>query len=533
MSAVVEQIGFEKPDDALRAWRALRYFSLYRLVIAGLFVVLGVAETLPPPLGSHAPALFSWAAWLILAMVEGRVQRYRLQLFAQICVDITMLTLMMHASGGVESGLGILIVVAVASGSLLASGRMAVLLAATASLAVLLETSIATSFFGSPAGTYTQAGMLGAAMFGTALLSYLLAERVRESEALAARQAVDIVTLSRLNEHIVQRMRSGVVVLDADNRIVLINESARGLLGIASDVQGLALEQVAPVLVPPYIDWLNRGVNSSDPVSTDESNIDVMASFAGLGDGERSGHILFLEDAGEMRQRAQQLKLASLGRLAASIAHEIRNPLGAISHAGQLLSESPALGDGDKRLTAIIDEHSKRMNTIIENVLTVGRRDSSVPENFDLIPWLHELAAEFRERRELKPEDVVVDAAAEIINVRMDRSQLRQVVWNLGENALRYSTGTPLLSFEPGIMAETQRPYLDVIDTGPGISAADAEQVFEPFFTGQSRGTGLGLYIAREFCESNQATLTLREHGPGGCCFRIIFAHPERRQLTT
>ncbi len=238
---------------------------------------------------------------------------------------------------------------------------------------------------------------------------------------------------------------------------------------------------------------------------------------------------MFLEDAAETRQRAQQLKLASLGRLTASIAHEIRNPLGAISHAGQLLSESPDLTAQDRRLTDIVLQHSQRVNAIIENVMTIGRRHDVVSESFALRPWLEQFCAELEERFELAEGDVVQHWLHEPIVVKIDKSQLQQVLWNLSENGLRYAGQAPRLVFEAGIIESNGRPFLDVLDSGPGLSDAIADRLFEPFATTESSGTGLGLYIARELCESNQASLQLIER-QRGCRFRIVFAHPGRQQ---
>jgi two-component system sensor histidine kinase PilS (NtrC family) len=257
---------------------------------------------------------------------------------------------------------------------------------------------------------------------------------------------------------------------------------------------------------------------------------EVLVSLAALAPGSREGTLVFVEDAAETRQRAQQLKLASLGRLTASIAHEVRNPLGAISHAAQLLSESEATNEEDRRLMRIIQDHSGRVNRIIENVLRIGRRDGTAPEVFAIGPWLTAFVADLIERRQLVSEQVLLGVEPGDIRVVMDPTQLHQVLWNLCENALRYSGGSPLLTLWCARKPIWDRPYLDVIDRGPGIPEDIARHVFEPFVSRESTGTGLGLYIALELCECNQATLNLHANGPEGCTFRIGFAHPGRQQ---
>ena len=194
-----------------------------------------------------------------------------------------------------------------------------------------------------------------------------------------------------------------------------------------------------------------------------------------------------------------------------------------------MLSESPDLSSQDRRFSDIVLQHSQRVNAIIENVMTIGRRRDVVSESFPLRPWLEEFCAELEERYDLAEGDLVVRWLDEPITVKIDKSQLHQVLWNLSENGLRYATRAPLLGFEAGIIETNGRPFLEVFDSGPGLNDAIADRLFEPFATTESSGTGLGLYIARELCESNQASLQLVEHARG-CRFRIVFAHPGRQQ---
>ena len=226
----------------------------------------------------------------------------------------------------------------------------------------------------------------------------------------------------------------------------------------------------------------------------------------------------------------QQSKLASLGRLSASIAHEIRNPVGAMSHAAQLLAESPELKADDVRLTEIIQTHSSRVSHIIDNILQLSRRDSSRPERLELGPWLEDFAEEFVSTLELQEGELGVVHVDEGTEVRMDRSHLRQVLWNLCDNAVKYAseTGGILVEIVAGRLQNTGRPYLEVRDHGLGVDPAIAERIFEPFYTERSGGTGLGLYISRELCELNRATLLYNDRPGGGSVFRIIFADPDR-----
>ena len=523
---------------ALTNWSALRYFNFYRIVISGLFAVLVLSGKMPPSLMQLDARLFAGAAvaYAVGAVVaqyfvEQRTFPYRVLVYGLTVVDVIAITVMMHAAGGVASGLGMLLVVAVAGTCLLASGRAGVFFAALASLAFLGETVFGMLYLGYASANYTQAGLLGAACFGTAILASALAERARRGEALAARRAIDIENLSLLNEHIVRRMRAGIMALDAESHVVLMNDAASEILGRdAPPGPGVALGSLSRQLEHAYQGWVRTGENPENTI-TGRGNINALVSFTELGAAGHTGTLVFLEDAAETRQRAQQLKLASLGRLTASIAHEIRNPLGAISHAGQLLSESPALAAEDRRLIEIMLQHTQRVNTIIENILTLGRRKDVVPESFDLVTWFDGFRQELQQRFELADEDIQTRWQEEPIVVRMDKTQLHQVLWNLSENALRYAREQPRLLFEAGINTSNGRPFIDLQDSGPGLDPGIADRLFEPFATSEAEGTGLGLYIAREMCESNQASLQLVPR-TGGCRFRITFTHPNRQQRT-
>lgn len=518
------------------AWEALRYFNLYRIILSGLFVFLVWNRDLPPPLGAYEGALFAAiaiihfiAAIVAQLLVETRAISYTAQVICQVLLDIGAITVYMYASGGVSSGAGMLLAVSIALGSTLTVGRTALFFAGVASCAVLLEEAYLWVDSTLPAPNYTQAGLLGAAFFAIAILGHVLARRLRATEALAAQRGADIEGLERLNERIVQRMRSGVVVLDSEQRVRLANNAAAALLGLEAPTPSAPLALIAPQL-SEHLGKQHRGGPTTQLLRTDTRSTDLLVSRAELGPGAAAVSLIFIEDAAATRQRAQHLKLASLGRLAAGIAHEIRNPLSAISHAAQLLSESTARSEEDERLTAIIRGHSARVNRIIENVLAIGRRQPSVPETFAILPWLGAFVTEFSERMQIVPEQVTVSAAPADIEVVMDRSQMHQVLWNLCENGLRVSRATPALELRAGIKAIAETPYLDVIDQGSGIAASVADAIFEPFVTGSAGGTGLGLYIAAELCECNQATLSLHANTSAGCCFRISFPHPQRQQ---
>jgi two-component system sensor histidine kinase PilS (NtrC family) len=232
-------------------------------------------------------------------------------------------------------------------------------------------------------------------------------------------------------------------------------------------------------------------------------------------------------------ERAQQSKLAALGRLSASIAHEIRNPVGAMSHASQLLRESPSLADDDRHLTDIIEKNGVRVSHIIENVLQLSRRDSTKQERFDINEWLAGFVHEYETTMQLPPGSISVetDRGGGRIEVFFDPSHLHQVLWNLCDNAFRHGAGSGnagRVDIRTGRIAATGRPFLEAGDRGKGVDPAQAERIFEPFFTTGTGGTGLGLFISRELCQTNGGMLLYEPRDGGGSIFRIIFADPRR-----
>jgi len=518
--------------DGRAAWRPLLYFSLYRCALALLLLSLVLWDVAPREEWTARPTFFRWMvgiyfvyAMLALAAVHKRWMGMDWQVVVQVLLDVVILTLTMHAAGGLDSGFALLLVITIAGGSILTQGRIAVLFAAVASLAVLSQQIWTYLLVPGAELQYPHAGLLGVAFFGTSLVISALAKRLRASEALAARRQVDLANLAQLNDYIIHRMQAGVMAVDDRGRVRLMNASAQSLLGVALWRPGGELVQFSPELARVHALWRDDREHLSYVVEPAASGLRLVVSFAGIGD---SGAVVFLEDAAATNQRVQQLKLASLGRLAASIAHEIRNPLGAISHAGQLLEESAAMDDGDRRLTRIIQENSARMNAMVENILDLGRGRNATPQALDLRDWLDAFVDEFTSRRPGARSVVTTRVEPPDLRVRVDPSQLHQVLWNLCDNALQHAGEPPRVDVYAGLGAYTGRPYIDVVDNGAGIPDEELDRVFEPFFTTRDQGTGLGLYIARELCEGNQARLSLEETR-GGCRFRITFQDPRRR----
>lgn len=530
-------------DDSAYTWGPLNFLNLYRLIISGLFVTFYFAGNPFPQLASHNNALFYGASgcYLIFAIAFGLMIRIRkpdfyIQVHLQIISDIIFTTIIMHASGGIQSGLGTLLLIAIAGGSIVIRGRHSLLFASIASLAILFE-----AFYNSLEGLHQpgnslQAGILGITFFTTAIITHFVAKHIRQSEALAFKRGIDLANMAQLTEHIIQRMQTGILVIDENHRLRLINESAWHMLGSPSITNNPYISALSKTLCEQYYSWMKDNEYVSLPLQSSAEYPSLLPRFAQLSQEENLATLIFLEDTSSMSRQAQQLQLAALGRLTASIAHEIRNPLGAISHAGQLLEESPNMDKADLRLTQIIADHSKRVNTIIENVMQLGRGNQSYPQLVELKEFIERFINDFTTCNPHSNEDFLVELQSNDIQIRFDPGHLQQILTNLCENGIRHTaedSKSVKIEFHAGI-SKNNRPFLDIIDHGKGIDEATAVHIFEPFYTTAATGTGLGLYISRELAECNQAHLTLVQNAAEndkqiGCQFRITFSDPRRQ----
>jgi two-component system sensor histidine kinase PilS (NtrC family) len=524
-------------------WKLLKYFNFYRLAIAIASSAIAIFIGKYTPFGEVHPGLFlsSSVVYAIISLtavfaIHWRKPDYESQATLLSFSDITLLTIIMHASGGLASGLGLMLVVAIAGTSLMLGKRLTIFYASLATIAVLLEHSWSWLTGASGAESemmqgFPQVGLFGIGLYATAFFGYLLATRLRATEELAQRRGVDVVNLTQLNELVIQRMQSGVVICDPQGSIRLINQSALKYLGIHNEAEKKStLNEISPDLAIQLFQWLgNSAVNRGRKVFTSPVGYTLLPRFVALGD-KNAVKLIFLEDMAILKQQAQQLKMAALARLTASIAHEIRNPLGALTNAAQLLGETMDTDNTEeKRLVKIIEEQSKRMNVIVQNVTQLSRRDRINPVQLELDSWLEDFLRQYSETVSV-PREAFVAYDIHDIEICVDPDQLYQVISNLCQNALRHSppfTGTPLIKFQGGRDGE-DRPTVDVIDWGAGVNPDIADNIFDPFFTTTPKGTGLGLYIARELCEGNGASLNYHPgEGGVGSRFRVTFVRAE------
>ncbi len=492
-------------------------------------------------IGGHFPALFititciySISAVIIALILRGGRWRTDTMAWVQLIADISCMSLIIYASGGSDSGIGGFLTVFVVAIGITLPMLASFFAAAIASLAILLAQSLNFLEGASTAAEFIPAGIVGAIMLLMTAAIRPLVRKVRETEELAKQRGIDLKNLAELNNYIIQNLREAIIVIDENQYIRLINQKAAETLGTPELHPGKHLGYVLPQLLSLLKKWharkLDLARDTPNFLSTDGSTV-INAYFAPLSENTKSGPVLvFLEDASLLAEKVQQSKLAALGRFSASIAHEIRNPVGALSHAAQLLHESTNINQQDKRFIEIIQTNSHRVSDIIDNILQLSRKDTAKPQRLHLENWCKSFIIEFASTLELYENQISIQKSTDV-EVEMAPSHLHQIVWNLCENAVKYASeaaGAIAVELSFGRLPNSGRPFLEIHDHGPGIPAKLEETIFEPFATGQAGGTGLGLYICRELCERNRATIRYRPRESGGSIFQIVFTDPGR-----
>ncbi len=517
----------------------LRVYNYYRVFIGSLLLLVFLQNLADSPLGELNPAYFLTTILsyigvnlLISLMVPGLPERWFNRQgipFLIVLMDNIALGMLMYYSGGISSGLAIFMLLAVAAGAILLTGRANTLIAAVASIIVLYEEFYLSLSAPDLHDDYFIAGVMGILYFSISVIIQYLSNRLRRTEILSLTRAVEVEDLERANRSIIQRMRTGLILVNSEDKVRMINQSAKSLLGYARSTD--VVNELPNKLFNHLSTWRGDTSIRTQPFQIRHNTPEILVNFSAVRTGDASSDVVvFLEDTTDMQQQAQQLKLAELGRLSANIAHEIRNPLGAISHAAQLLGESSNLDQADSRLTEIIHNHCRRMNLVVENVLDLSRRNQPSPVRLNLLQWVEGFVKQFLESDQ-NGADIQIKVQPSTTEIRMDASQLSQIVTNLVQNGLRYSmigNNRNSVILEGGLDEATDRPYLSVIDFGHGVDDAQLDNLFEPFFTTEESGTGLGLYLSRELSEANQARLDYSRHKNGGGCFRVTFAHPDR-----
>jgi len=523
-------------------WQTLTTFTVTRLLIALLLLVF-LSFNSARPFGDLEQLIY-WQTCIVYLLLSlgfaGSALFYRrhllLQLAVQISADIGVVSILYFSAGGGKSGLAILYLFPLAGGAILAPQLLAFFFAAIVTLILLGESGYALLQLSADA-SISQAGLYGAAFFVAVYAINRLAARLIKQENLAAERGNELRLQESINRLIIADTGDGILVVGQDGTVITSNPAAEKMLGMAmpqeppllvlSDYAALApiaaafsrwvvgpgtpldadmAQEATFVLIKPS-DFGIAASSQNTWAGRRELTVHLKLRFARVASEYASNNrsVVFMQDVSEIDNQAQQLKLASMGRLTASIAHEVRNPLSAISYSASLLREE-SHDPAQNRLLEIVTDNVTRLNRMIEDILRLSRKANRPNEPLPLAPTVARILAEFLETHPIS-RDLIHVAPIDSHFIWFDAIHLQEVLINLLSNALRYASGEPRSIRLDVAAASATRLELHVKDDGAPITPQVRAHLFEPFYTTSSKGTGLGLYLARELCLNNGAVL--------------------------
>ena len=514
-------------DTDTEGWRVLFYYNTYRLALTALLLFISSPVFEEISLSNSMPSLLIPLIGItsVSAVTYNTIHRRRPALHIQAhllfildIVFITMLTL---------------------SESLLASSTLILYFTTAAVTAILFHLRISLIYTFCCAGlifyldylayvdnqlkldNYYLTPLLVVGLFSAVVIVGAIANRTRTAYTVVEKQKTALADLDQINQLVVDQLDLGILFLDQDLRIQMMNQSAEKLVGQFIDRHRTVTGRLAALLTSHQ---QPGGASSEFSIHVKSQELRTTSLLL------RNGYLVQIDDQTTIHKKIQQSKMASIGRMASAISHEIRNPLSAINHAAQLLT--PVKGnDEDAELIQIIRNHAKRIDHIVESILRRSRPGKTERKVIHLRPWLKVFIETFRETLSSTKtglDSVELAFSGEDSEILFDPTQLEQVITNLCQNSVKYANpqyGHLKIRLHMARFWD-DTPYLNLTDNGQGISREDAEQLFEPFYTSDSQSTGLGLFLVKEYCNLNGANIEY-VRGSSRHGFRITFQSPE------
>ena len=530
-----------------RNW--LTWLVKVRLLILTVLlgIELAVIRLTPSPV-PILPFLTAMVLWFVLSLfflfLVSVWTESRLQAMLQVASDLCMVTLVVHLTGGIDSSLNFLYPLVIIVACMLLPRSWGFLSSAVAF--ILFGTVLELDYYGvipSFSTTHPKLKALQVVMFvnlfayiAIAYLAGLLVTKLRQADVRLKDASGALENLQALHENIVQSMSGGVIATGGDGRITLANRAAEHLLEssegelVGRPVTGLFLDPL------PHIGSGRSDAEVRYAVGNGfRKTFRVMASAMNVNEPGELGFVYTFDDLTEIRRLEREMRLqdrlAAVGRLAAAIAHEIRNPLTSIAGSVSMLSDAPALSDEQRKLLQIVTRESERLNSIITDFLAYSRGKQYRFERVNLIPLLqdtltlleHRLTAEgsaIRLRQMLPSAEACVLA---------DGDKLKQVFWNFSENAVRAMKNAGGM-LTVSLVERGSDWEMSFSDTGPGISPQQTEKIFEPFQSNFEGGTGLGLAIVYQIVQAHEGKVWARSEVGKGTSFVVRLRRLEAGQ---
>lgn len=522
-----------------RAYQIGYIYGLYRLMIGFFLVLVNYTANEALKIGkSTSENLFSseveylvLGLYFILALILLGVfyfwrERIRTQLLIGFVFDMIILTLLLHSGVTKDLQIVLLYMVTTAASFMVLTLRNALIVTLIAIVSLSFQ-----QLFNAYKGNMSILGLsdsiaLSIALFAVGFLSWSISQRLSLAEASAYQNAKEIKRLHALNKEVIENIDSGIIVTNQSGNILIINQISEDLLRLPLLDANLNLsaylferERQLHAHYKELVEWYSYDKDSDVytlilPQKEEEPAINIRIHKKKL---PEYGQLLILEDISREESYAQQLKLNSLGSLSASIAHEIRNPLNAITQASELILEDENSQKSENYdLLQMIYKQSHRINRIIEDIVKLSRQEPPKQQLIHLKQWLPDLMAQHY------PNDKIALSFRDEGEIYFDPHHLEQICINLINNALRHTKPLPNIADVNILIHTNQRDIImDIIDNGDGVHKNDLPNLFSPFFTKSVGGTGLGLYLSKAFSEANHAKLIYLPHAKK-TCFRLI-----------
>ncbi|WP_396589028.1 sensor histidine kinase [Bermanella sp. R86510] len=519
----MDQDILDKPFLPLDRLRILRYFSVYSVVITLALVSLYFMDIDLGFLGQNDPKVYPMVLSLhasitvvFLAMAFSSGQTHYDHLLAFFLLDITLIGALIYSSG-TGTSLSYLMIVGVAVGNALLSGQKGLLISAWAAICLIfVENRFAIE--GAPYN-YFNAGTQGIIFFITALVIQALVKRLHLSVDINKLQADSLLSMEQLTKLVLKRLDTGVLVINSQQEIIFQNTAAQRLLGFPGPVR------VLPDKLQHSLEEYKRFPKfKPNTFKSGPTTAKVQPMFAPLMPGTDRGIVIFIEDTNVVYQQAQRLKQVSLGKLAASIVREIKLPMQGIYNIAKKMSTN---GEGSEHneLQKNIKGHAQHIERIINNVQNLSNTKATEYQKVDLGTWCSQTLKAI-DKSILNGSRLELKVSRNAMDVYMDESQLKQVLINLVENGAYYaqqkSAQFGKVTVLVGRNKVTQQSIVEVQDNGYGVGLDDLDHIFEPFYSSEENKSGLGLYLAKQFCEMNMARLDYVA-SQEGARFRITF----------
>lgn len=554
MIPFTKHVSPEAEGSAKQAWRRIGWVMLLRValisVLLGTTLVLnyGMSSAFrsASPVFLLALIAFTYFATIAYAIWYRAGKGIVWLAWTQLAIDALIWGSLAYATGGIASGFTFLFDLWVIVAAVVLGGRAAFILAAMSSI-VLVAMSAFMGFGLLPPlsdqlhatlGVRETAYFLGVNVMGLFVVAGLVTSLVGRLERTGKgleRERARRADLAVLHSDIIRSLPVGLATTESGGEILSINPAGRSILSIGEEsVDGRSLSRWLPGLRSEFergqpFDARGHGVC----VATGGGKIPVEFTVTPLlgADGSHGGSIVVFNDLTKVKKLEAALektrKLAALGELAASLAHEIRNPLSAVSGSFQMLSASPDFNEEDRSLCDIISRELERMERLVNDMLEYARPNEPRRYEVDLGLLVDEVVRAFLHGREADGRSVEVFLQEEIL-VNADQSQIKQVLWNLLRNASQATDEGGTVEVGVGAM-DGAKAVLEVADDGVGIPEANLDRVFDPFYSTRERGLGLGLAICRRIVEGHGGSIEVAPREEGGTIFRVTLP---LRQIT-